>query len=159
MYLFFGCAVSSFLVAINGLCLVMADQSPSELVHSCWLAAPLGAECQHRLSVHRLQQLQHVSSAAATCGLSSRGTLAQWLCRMWDPPRAGAEPVSPALAGGFPTTGPPGEARIATLEYGVNYPVRHPKAISYAGGRALSSLSFVTSRYLNELCYNLRQCS
>ena len=68
--------------------------------------------------------------------------------------------MSPTLAGGFPTTGPPGEPRIATLEYGEHYPVRHnPKAISYAGGRALSSLSFVMSRYLNELYYNLRRCS
>ena len=28
---------------------------------------------------------------------------------MWDPPRPGLEPVSPALAGGFPTTAPPGK--------------------------------------------------
>ncbi|XP_066872053.1 A-kinase anchor protein inhibitor 1 isoform X2 [Kogia breviceps] len=28
---------------------------------------------------------------------------------MWDPPRPGHKPVSPALAGGLPTTAPPGE--------------------------------------------------
>ena len=28
---------------------------------------------------------------------------------MWDPPRPGLEPVSPALAGGFSTTAPPGK--------------------------------------------------
>ena len=40
--------------------------------------------------------------------LSSCGTRA-WLLRgMWDPPRAGLEPVPPALAGGFLTTVPPG---------------------------------------------------
>ena len=30
---------------------------------------------------------------------------------MWDLPRPGLEPVSPALAGGFPTTAPPGKPR------------------------------------------------
>ena len=28
---------------------------------------------------------------------------------MWDPPKPGLEPVSPALPGGFPTTAPPGK--------------------------------------------------
>ena len=28
---------------------------------------------------------------------------------MWDPPRPGLEPVSPALTGRFPTTAPPGK--------------------------------------------------
>ena len=30
---------------------------------------------------------------------------------MWDLPRLGLEPVSPALAGGFLTTAPPGKSR------------------------------------------------
>ena len=41
--------------------------------------------------------------------LSSRGSWAQSLRGMWDPPRPGLEPVSPALAGGFSTTVPPGK--------------------------------------------------
>ena len=45
---------------------------------------------------HRLQ----------TCRLSSCGSRAQLLCGMWDLPRPGLEPVSPALAGGFSTTAP-----------------------------------------------------
>ena len=40
---------------------------------------------------HRLQ----------TCRLSSCGSRAQLLRGMWDPPRPGLEPVSPALAGRF----------------------------------------------------------
>ena len=48
---------------------------------------------------HRLQ----------TCRLSNRGSRAQLLRGMWDLPRPGLEPVSPALAGGFPTTAPPGK--------------------------------------------------
>ena len=48
---------------------------------------------------HRLQ----------TRRLSSCGSRAQPLHGMWDPPRPGLEPVSPALAGGFSTAAPPGK--------------------------------------------------
>ena len=41
--------------------------------------------------------------------LSSCGPRAQLLRGMWDPPRPGFEPVSPALAGRFSTTAPPGK--------------------------------------------------
>ena len=34
---------------------------------------------------------------------------------MWDLPGPGIEPVSPALAGGFLTTGPPGKASICVV--------------------------------------------
>ena len=56
------------------------------------IAASLVAE-------HRLQTLR----------LSSCGSRAQLLCSMWDLPRPGLEPVSPALAGRFSTTAPPGK--------------------------------------------------
>ena len=48
---------------------------------------------------HRLQM----------CRLSNCGSRAQLLRSMWDPPRPGLEPVSPALAGRFSTTVPPGK--------------------------------------------------
>ena len=48
---------------------------------------------------HRLQ----------TCRLSNCGSRAQLLRGMWDLPRPGLEPVSPALAGRFSTTAPPGK--------------------------------------------------
>ena len=41
--------------------------------------------------------------------LSNCGSQAQSLRSMWDPPRPGPEPVSPALAGRLPTTAPPGK--------------------------------------------------
>ena len=44
-----------------------------------------------------------------TLRLSSCGSRAQLLRRMWDLPRPGLEPVSPALAGRFSTTAPPGK--------------------------------------------------
>ena len=48
---------------------------------------------------HRLQ----------TRKLSNCGSRAQLLLGMWDPPRPGLEPMSPALAGRFSTTAPPGK--------------------------------------------------
>ena len=56
------------------------------------IAASLVAE--HRLQMRRLR---------------SCGSWAQLLHGMWDPPRPGLEPASPALAGGFSTTAPPGK--------------------------------------------------
>ena len=50
---------------------------------------------------HRLQ----------TRRLSSCGSRAQLLQGMWDPPRPVLEPASPALAGRFSTTAPPGKPR------------------------------------------------
>ena len=41
--------------------------------------------------------------------LSNCGSRAQLLRGMWDLPRPGLEPVSPALAGRLPTTAPPGK--------------------------------------------------
>ena len=56
------------------------------------IAASLVAE--HRLQTRRL---------------SSCGSRAQLLRGTWDLPRPGLEPVSPALAGRFSTTAPPGK--------------------------------------------------
>ena len=56
------------------------------------IAASLVAE-------HRLQMRK----------LSNCGSRAQLLRGMWDLPRPGLEPMSPALAGRFSTTAPPGK--------------------------------------------------
>ena len=60
------------------------------------IAASLVAE--HRLQMRRL---------------SNCGSRAQLLRGMWDLPRPGLEPVSPALAGRFPTTAPPGKPGVS----------------------------------------------
>ena len=62
------------------------------------VAASLVAE--HRLQMHRL---------------SNCGSRAQLLRGMWDLPRPGLEPVSPALAGRFLTTVPPGKPPNGSL--------------------------------------------
>ena len=55
-------------------------------------------------------------SRALELRLSSCGTRAWLLHGMWDLPRPGLEPVSPALAGGFLTPAPPGKPLSLNLE-------------------------------------------
>ena len=93
IYLFiFGCVCWVF-VSVQGLSLVVASGGhSSSRCAGLSLSRPLVAE--HRLQMHRL---------------SSCGARAYLLCGMWDLPRPGLEPVSPALAGRFLTTVPPGK--------------------------------------------------
>ena len=56
-----------------------------------------------------------VASLVVEHGLSSCGTWAQSLRGMWDLPGSGIEPVSPALAGRFFTTEPPGTLQCHCL--------------------------------------------
>ena len=55
---------------------------------------------------HRLQ----------TRRLSNCGSRAQPLRGMWDPPRPGPKPASPAPAGRLPTTAPPGKPKGMLLK-------------------------------------------
>ena len=64
------------------------------------ISASLVAE--HRLQTHRL---------------SNCGSWAQLLCSMWDLSRPALEPVSPALAGRFSTTAPPGKPACVFLNH------------------------------------------
>ena len=60
---------------------------------------------------HRLQ----------TRRLGNCGSRAQLLCSMWDLPRPGLEPVSPALAGRFSTTAPPGKPSQSFLNLPMDF--------------------------------------
>ena len=94
IYLFIYLWLCWVFVSVRGLSLVVASGGPLFIaVHGpLTIAASLVAE--HRLQMRRL----------SNCG--SRA----WLLRgMWDLPRPGLEPVSPALAGRFSTTAPPGK--------------------------------------------------
>ena len=53
--------------------------------------------------------LSSCGSRALECRLSSYGARASLLHGMWELPGPGLEPLSPALAGGFLTTAPPGK--------------------------------------------------
>ena len=93
IYLFIHFWVCWVFVSVRGLSLVAASGGHS----SSWCAGlslswPLVVE--HRLQTHRL---------------SSCGSRAHLLRGMWDLHRPGLEPVSPALAGRFSTTAPPGK--------------------------------------------------
>ena len=79
---------------------------------SCGKQGPLFIAVRGPLTVaaslvaeHRLQ----------TRRLSNCGSRAQLLRGMWDLPRPGLEPVSPALAGRFSTTVPPGKPLVVVL--------------------------------------------
>ena len=88
-------------VSVRGLSPVAASggHSSSRCAGLFTIAASLVAE-------HRLQ----------TCRLSSCGSRDSLLHGMWDLPRPGLEPVSPALAGRFSTTAPPGKPEFWLLE-------------------------------------------
>ena len=111
-YLFFGSVGSSLLLA-GFLWLQQAGATlccGALVSHcggfSCCEAQALGS----RASVVVVHGLSSCGSRALVCRLSSCGTWAQLLCGMWDLPRSGLEPVSPALAGRFLTTVPPGKS-------------------------------------------------
>ena len=78
---------------------------------SCCGARALGAWASvvvaPRLSSCGLWALEH--------RLSSCGAWAQLLRTMWDLPRPGLKPMSPALAGGFLTIAPPGKSQHLSL--------------------------------------------
>ena len=80
-------------VSVRGLSLVAESGG-----HSSSQCAGLSLSRPLLLREHRLR----------TRRLSSCGSREQLLRRMWDLPRPGLEPVSPALASGFSTTAPQG---------------------------------------------------
>ena len=88
IYLFIYFWLCWVFVSVRGL-------SPVAVRGPLTIAASLVAE--HRLQTRRL---------------SNCGSQAQLLCGMWDLPRPGFEPASPALAGRLPTTAPPGKPSI-----------------------------------------------
>ena len=66
--------------------------------------------CRARASVVVAHRRSSCGSRALERRLSSCGAQAQLLRGMWDLPGPGIEPMSPALAGGFLTTAPPGKS-------------------------------------------------
>ena len=94
--LFFDCAGSSQLREL----LSCSDARASHCSDfSCWGAQVLGCV-----------DFSGCGSWAVEHRLRSCGTWAQLLCGMWDLPRSRIKPMSPALAGGFLTIGPPGKS-------------------------------------------------
>ena len=78
------------------------------------LVAVASLVAEHKPLVDRLSSC---GSWAPECGLSSCGAGAQLFRSMWNPPRPGIEPGSPALAGRLLSTAPPGKF-LTTCFYG-----------------------------------------
>ena len=96
-------------VAVCGLSLVAASGGSSSL----WCAGfSLQRPFLLRSTGSRRAGFSSCGSRALEHRLSSCGVWAQLLRGMQDPPGPGLEPVSPALAGGFSTTAPPGKPSI-----------------------------------------------
>ena len=103
------------LLAVLGLC-CCTDHSPAAENGGCSLAEVCGLLLWRRAgsSWHRLHEFWHWGSALVAPRLWSTGSIAVvhrhcYSRGTWDLPRPGIEPVSPALAGGFFTTKPPGK--------------------------------------------------
>ena len=68
---------------------------------------------------------------------------------VWDLPGPGIKPVSPALAGGYLTTGPPGKSRSACLRYSI-----HLRVIPYLPlGDCFILLSKLSLRFIHVIMY------
>ena len=77
--------------------------------------------------------------------LNSFGAWAQQLCSMWDLPRSGIKPVSPALAGGIFTTEPP---RKPPSLHNLTFLFQLQNSLSCFGNGALGDLSLALSSYV-----------
>ena len=100
---FFSCGEPGLLYfVVRGLLIAVASFVVEHGPQSMWASVVVA----HRLSICGSQGLE--------CRLSSCGAWAQLLCGMWDLPRPWLEPMSPALAGGFLTTVPPGRSHMST---------------------------------------------
>ena len=73
---------------------------------SCGKRGPLFIAVRGPLTIAASLVVEH---RLQMCRLSNCGSRAQLLRGMWDLPRPGLEPMSPALAGRFSTTAPPGK--------------------------------------------------
>ena len=114
-YLFIYFWLCLVFTAVRGLSLVATSRGYSSW--RCvgfslrWLLS-LRSTGSRRSGFHSLARgLSSCGSQALECRLSSCGTRAYLLCGMWDLLGPGLQPVSPALAGRFLTTVPPGKSR------------------------------------------------
>ena len=115
IYLFIYLWLCWVFVSVLGLSLVAASGG-----HSSSRCAGLLTIAASPVAAHRLQ----------TRRLSNCGSRAQLLRGMWGLPRPGLEPVSPALAGRFSTTAPPGKPGNRLLK----------KIQGFPGGAVVGSL-------------------
>ena len=93
-------------MAVLGLCFCARAFS------SCGERGPLFIAVRGPLTIVASLVAEH---GLQTLRLSNCGSRTQLLRGMWDLPRPGLEPMSPALAGRFSTTAPPGKPDMGHL--------------------------------------------
>ena len=87
---------------------------------SCWLQAlscgsEWGLRCSSGTRASHPGGSLVVARGCGASGPSSCGTRAELPHSMWNLPRPGIEPMSPELADGFLTPGPPGKSSFSFL--------------------------------------------
>ena len=102
-----------FIYLFNLLMAVLGLRFCAKAFSSCGKWGPLFIVVCRPLTIAASPVVEH---RLQTRRLSNCGSRAQLLRGMWDPPRPGHEPTSPALAGRLSTTVPPGKPR-----YGCNF--------------------------------------
>ena len=108
VFFFFNKFIYLFIFAVLGLSLCVRAFS------SCGKRGPLFIAVRGPLTI---KASVVVENSLQTRRLSSCGSRAQLLRGMWDLPRPGLEPMSPALAGRFSTTVPPGKPGTVDFYY------------------------------------------
>ena len=108
---------------------------------SCGKRGPLFIAVRGQLTIMASLVAEH---RVQTRRLSSCGSRAQLLRGMWDLPRPGREPASPALAGRFSTTAPPGKPRVT-----IN--IRKNNMAPYFHGVLYTSLFLLIPHYVLEI--------
>ena len=104
-FFFFFKLIIYLFMAVLGLCFCARAFS------SCGKRGPLFIAVRGPLTIAASPVAEH---RLQTRRLSSCGSRAQLLRGMWDLPRPGLEPASPALAGRLSTTAPPGKPHVLT---------------------------------------------
>ena len=107
---------------------------------SCGKREPLFIAVRRPLTIVASLVVEH---RLQTRRLSNCGSRAQLLCGMWDLPRPGLEPVSPALAGRFSTTEPTGKPSPRLLQWGPErlYPFNREEYEAQSGKMAYQGWS------------------
>ena len=95
-----------FLIFIYLFMAALGPRFCARALSSCGKQEPLFIELRGPPTIAASLVVEH---RLQTRRLSSCGSRTQLLYSMWDPPRPGLKPVSPALAGRFSTTAPPGK--------------------------------------------------
>ena len=120
---FFPCNFYAFIYFLTYISLWWVFAAALRLFSSCIEWGPLGSiQAPHCVASHCRAQtpvcvgFSSFQSQAADHKLNSCDTLFLLLSGMWDLPRPGIKPVSPALAGEFFTTEPPGKLIESCLD-------------------------------------------